>query len=198
MEPSDESLVTLVVLLVDEVVTNAVVHGQGPIDLAIDADEVRVKVMVRDRSETCPACPCGRRRTPREAEACPSSRRSPRDGVSSALIRERRCGSRSTAHPAPETELAARRRSSGPFVSPERGNRLVGHGVPGAPGMAGGPVNQVMEIDGQPECRRPIVPGQQGDRLMVRIEVRRRHQRIPHGQKDGAGVGHGQVGPAHP
>ena len=54
LEPSDESLVALVVLLADEVVTNAVVHGQGPIDIAVEVDEVRVKVMVRDRSETAP------------------------------------------------------------------------------------------------------------------------------------------------
>ncbi len=51
MEPSDDDLVTLAVLLVDEVVTNAVVHGLGPIDLAVDVDEERVKVMVGDRSD---------------------------------------------------------------------------------------------------------------------------------------------------
>ncbi|MGH8996458.1 MAG: ATP-binding protein [Acidimicrobiales bacterium] len=51
LEPTDEGLVALVVLLADEVVTNAVVHGEGPVDLAIDANEDRVKVMVRDRSD---------------------------------------------------------------------------------------------------------------------------------------------------
>ena len=54
LEPTDEDLVDLVVLLADEVVTNAVVHGAGPIDLAVDANEERVKVMVGDRSEIRP------------------------------------------------------------------------------------------------------------------------------------------------
>lgn len=54
LDPSDGDLVELVVLLADEVVTNAVVHGQGPIDIAVDADEKRVKVMVCDRSEDRP------------------------------------------------------------------------------------------------------------------------------------------------
>jgi anti-sigma regulatory factor (Ser/Thr protein kinase) len=54
LEPTDGDLVELVVLLADEVVTNAVVHGEGPIDIAVDADEERVKVMVGDRSEVCP------------------------------------------------------------------------------------------------------------------------------------------------
>ena len=54
MDPSDNGLVALVVLLADEVVTNAIVHGQGPIDIAVEADEERVKVMVRDRSEIPP------------------------------------------------------------------------------------------------------------------------------------------------
>ena len=54
LEPTDEDLVELVVLLADEVVTNAVVHGEGPIDIAVDADEERVKVMVGDRSEARP------------------------------------------------------------------------------------------------------------------------------------------------
>jgi anti-sigma regulatory factor (Ser/Thr protein kinase) len=52
---TDEDLVDLVVLLADEVVTNAVVHGVGPIDLAVDANEERVKVMVGDRSEVPPS-----------------------------------------------------------------------------------------------------------------------------------------------
>jgi anti-sigma regulatory factor (Ser/Thr protein kinase) len=52
--PSDEDLVALVVLLADEVVTNAVVHGEGPIELAVDSNEERVKVTVRDRSEARP------------------------------------------------------------------------------------------------------------------------------------------------
>jgi anti-sigma regulatory factor (Ser/Thr protein kinase) len=51
---TDEDLVELVVLLADEVVTNAVVHGEGPIDLAVEANEERVKVMVGDRSEVRP------------------------------------------------------------------------------------------------------------------------------------------------
>jgi anti-sigma regulatory factor (Ser/Thr protein kinase) len=51
---TDQDLVELVVLLADEVVTNAVVHGAGPIDLAVDANEERVKVMVGDRSEVPP------------------------------------------------------------------------------------------------------------------------------------------------
>ncbi|HEY6623004.1 MAG TPA: ATP-binding protein [Acidimicrobiales bacterium] len=54
MEPSDNGLVALVVLLADEVVTNAIVHGRGPIDIAVEADDERVKVMVRDRSEIPP------------------------------------------------------------------------------------------------------------------------------------------------
>jgi anti-sigma regulatory factor (Ser/Thr protein kinase) len=54
LEPTDGDLVELVVLLADEVVTNAVVHGRGPIDIAVDADEKRVKVMVCDRSEIRP------------------------------------------------------------------------------------------------------------------------------------------------
>lgn len=54
LAPSDQDLVDLVVLLADEVVTNAVVHGAGPIDLAVDANEERVKVMVGDRSEVPP------------------------------------------------------------------------------------------------------------------------------------------------
>jgi anti-sigma regulatory factor (Ser/Thr protein kinase) len=54
LEPTDHDLIDLVVLLADEVVTNAVVHGAGPIDLAVDANEERVKVMVGDRSEVRP------------------------------------------------------------------------------------------------------------------------------------------------
>jgi anti-sigma regulatory factor (Ser/Thr protein kinase) len=54
LEPTDGDLVELVVLLADEVVTNAVVHGEGPIDIAVDADEERVKVMVGDRSVVRP------------------------------------------------------------------------------------------------------------------------------------------------
>jgi anti-sigma regulatory factor (Ser/Thr protein kinase) len=55
LAPTDKDLVDLVVLLADEVVTNAVVHGAGPIDLAVDANEERVKVMVGDRSEVLPS-----------------------------------------------------------------------------------------------------------------------------------------------
>lgn len=54
LERSDEDLIALVVLLADEVVTNAVLHGEGPIDLAVDTNEERVKVTVRDRSEARP------------------------------------------------------------------------------------------------------------------------------------------------
>jgi anti-sigma regulatory factor (Ser/Thr protein kinase) len=64
LEPTDEDLIDLVVLLADEVVTNAVVHGAGPIDLAVDANEERVKVVVGDRSEVRPLP----RRAPRYAE----------------------------------------------------------------------------------------------------------------------------------
>jgi anti-sigma regulatory factor (Ser/Thr protein kinase) len=38
-------------------VTNAVMHGEGPIDLAVDTNEERVKVTVRDRSDARPV-PC--------------------------------------------------------------------------------------------------------------------------------------------
>jgi anti-sigma regulatory factor (Ser/Thr protein kinase) len=51
---TDDDVVDLVVLLADEVVTNAVVHGEGPIDLAVEANAERVKVMVGDRSEVRP------------------------------------------------------------------------------------------------------------------------------------------------
>jgi anti-sigma regulatory factor (Ser/Thr protein kinase) len=54
LAPTDEDLVELVVLLADEVVTNAIVHGEGPIDLAVEANEERVKVVVGDRSEVHP------------------------------------------------------------------------------------------------------------------------------------------------
>jgi len=54
LEPTDEGLVALAVLLADEVVTNAVVHGQGPIDIAVDVNEDRVQVTVRDRSDVPP------------------------------------------------------------------------------------------------------------------------------------------------
>jgi anti-sigma regulatory factor (Ser/Thr protein kinase) len=64
LQLTDEDLVDLVVLLADEVVTNAVVHGAGPIDLAVDANEERVKVMVGDRSEARPLP----RRAPRYGE----------------------------------------------------------------------------------------------------------------------------------
>lgn len=64
LEPIDGDLVDLVVLLADEVMTNAVVHGVGPIDLAVDANEERVKVMVGDRSVIPPLS----RRAPRYAE----------------------------------------------------------------------------------------------------------------------------------
>lgn len=127
MDPSDNGLVALVVLLADEVVTNAIVHGQGPIDIAVEADEERVKVMVRDRSEI-PPCPGGRRGTPREVVASPSSKRSPRDGVSWARIREKQCGSRSTGHPPTEATLPGAKRP--PWSAPQRGNGLFGHGVP--------------------------------------------------------------------
>lgn len=54
LAPTDQDLVELVVLLADEVVTNAIVHGGGPIELAVEANERRVKVMVGDRSEARP------------------------------------------------------------------------------------------------------------------------------------------------
>lgn len=54
LEPTDQELVEVVVLLADEVVTNAIVHGKGPIDLDVEANEERVKVMVGDRSEAQP------------------------------------------------------------------------------------------------------------------------------------------------
>ncbi len=54
LERSDEDLIALVVLLADEVVTNAVQHGEGPIDLGIETNEERVKVTVRDRSDARP------------------------------------------------------------------------------------------------------------------------------------------------
>ncbi|HEY2565854.1 MAG TPA: ATP-binding protein [Acidimicrobiales bacterium] len=54
LERSDEDLIALVVLLADEVVTNAVLHGEGPIDLAVETNEDRVKVTVRDRSDARP------------------------------------------------------------------------------------------------------------------------------------------------
>jgi serine/threonine-protein kinase RsbW len=54
LERSDEDLIARVVLLADEVVTNAVLHGEGPIDLAVEPSEERVKVTVRDRSDARP------------------------------------------------------------------------------------------------------------------------------------------------
>jgi hypothetical protein len=148
LEPTDGDLVELVVLLADEVVTNAVVHGEGPIDIAVDADEERVKVMVGDRSEVV---------------GCPSSRRLLLGGEYRPPRRANRCGSRSTGPAEKALRLTA------PLGAEQRNGRL-GDGMPGPSGTGCSPVHQVMQIDGQPECCRPIVAGQQGNRFMVAVE----------------------------
>jgi anti-sigma regulatory factor (Ser/Thr protein kinase) len=43
-----------ILLAVSELTTNAVVHGSGPVDVAVDATGTRLRVMVTDRGDGTP------------------------------------------------------------------------------------------------------------------------------------------------